>query len=115
MEKSNAPPQRGCRLGRRRIPWIWIIIASCIMIAIIILAACLGALLPRHNNVAGPTVKLAYGSYKGTRLQAGVDQYLGMRFAAPPTGNNRWRAPAAAQKFSGTQNATDVRIPSIGK
>ncbi|KAJ7890194.1 Esta [Mycena olivaceomarginata] len=43
---------------------------------------------------ASPQVKLDYATYVGTSLAAGVNQFLGMRFAAPPLGNRRWRAPA---------------------
>ncbi|KAJ7193192.1 Alpha/Beta hydrolase protein [Mycena rebaudengoi] len=41
-----------------------------------------------------PQVKLDYATYIGTSLAAGVNQFLGMRFAGPPLGNRRWRAPA---------------------
>ncbi|KAJ7616042.1 aEsta [Roridomyces roridus] len=43
---------------------------------------------------AVPIVDLGYATYAGTSLSAGVDQFLGMRFAAPPVGHLRWRAPA---------------------
>jgi carboxylesterase type B len=43
---------------------------------------------------ASPQVELDYATYVGTSLAAGVNQFLGMRFAAPPLGNLRWRAPA---------------------
>ncbi|KAJ7766160.1 carboxylesterase estA [Mycena metata] len=43
---------------------------------------------------ASPQVKLDYATYVGTSLPVGVDQFLGMRFAAPPLGDRRWRAPA---------------------
>ncbi|KAK7018278.1 triacylglycerol lipase-like protein [Favolaschia claudopus] len=41
-----------------------------------------------------PQVELDYATYIGTPLVAGVNQFLGMRFAAPPIGSLRWRAPA---------------------
>ncbi|KAJ7625145.1 Alpha/Beta hydrolase protein [Mycena rosella] len=44
-------------------------------------------------TAASPQVKLDYATYVGTSLAAGVNQFLGMRFAAPPLGNRRWRAP----------------------
>jgi len=40
-----------------------------------------------------PTVNLGYATYQGVALDDGVNQFLGMRYAAPPTGNLRWRAP----------------------
>ncbi|KAJ7190379.1 Alpha/Beta hydrolase protein, partial [Mycena pura] len=39
-------------------------------------------------------VKLDYVTYVGTSLPAGVNQFLGMRFAAPLLGNLRWHHPA---------------------
>jgi acetylcholinesterase len=47
------------------------------------------------NDTQGTaTVDLGYSTYVGTQLAAGVNQYLGVRYAAPPTGELRWRAPA---------------------
>ncbi|KAJ7627439.1 carboxylesterase estA [Roridomyces roridus] len=44
-------------------------------------------------RAADPQVNLGYATYIGEALPAGVNQFLGMRFAAPPVGNLRWRAP----------------------
>ncbi|EKM56747.1 uncharacterized protein PHACADRAFT_207938 [Phanerochaete carnosa HHB-10118-sp] len=41
-----------------------------------------------------PLVNLGYTQYKGIALSNGVSQWLGMRFAAPPTGDLRFSAPA---------------------
>ncbi|KIY03260.1 uncharacterized protein Z520_01727 [Fonsecaea multimorphosa CBS 102226] len=38
-------------------------------------------------------VRLEYTSYKGTALPNGITQWLGMRYAAPPTGSLRFAAP----------------------
>jgi len=122
--QANAPD--------RKRKWTKIaLITAAVLIPIIILAACLGALLPKKhsssngssNNGAGSSsssgggsdstdnnknalVHLDYASYQGTQLEAGVNQYLGVRFAAPPIGNLRWRAPQPPVKVEGTQNAT---------
>ncbi|KAJ3467918.1 hypothetical protein MRS44_005482 [Fusarium solani] len=40
---------------------------------------------------ADPRVKLGYATYEGTSLNNGVNQFLGMRYAAPPLGDNRFR------------------------
>lgn len=56
-----------------------------------------------------PVVDLGYSTYKGVRLNAGVDQYLGMRYAAPPVGNLRFRAPQDPPRTNSTQNAFKVR------
>jgi len=42
-------------------------------------------------NPAPPRVHLGYATYEGTRLEIGVHQFLGMRYAAPPLGKNRFR------------------------
>ncbi|KIW27851.1 uncharacterized protein PV07_07552 [Cladophialophora immunda] len=42
---------------------------------------------------ADELVLLDYASYKGTALANGVTQWLGMRYAAPPTGSLRFAAP----------------------
>ncbi|KFY70659.1 hypothetical protein V498_10282, partial [Pseudogymnoascus sp. VKM F-4517 (FW-2822)] len=46
-----------------------------------------------QNTPSTPQVDLGYAQYQGSRLAIGVDQYLGMRFAAPPLGDLRFRAP----------------------
>ncbi|KFZ18670.1 hypothetical protein V501_01087 [Pseudogymnoascus sp. VKM F-4519 (FW-2642)] len=56
----------------------------------------------------GPVVDLGYSQYEGTALSSGVDQYLGMRFAAPPLGNLRFKAPAEPLTATGIQIATEV-------
>lgn len=40
-----------------------------------------------------PTVSLGYSSYQGTPYANGVSEWLGMRYAAPPTGALRFAAP----------------------
>ena len=40
-----------------------------------------------------PIVDLGYTQYQGTELANGITQWLGMRYAAPPVGNLRFRAP----------------------
>jgi hypothetical protein len=38
-------------------------------------------------------VDLGYSKYQGTNLGNGVSQWLGIRYAAPPLGDLRFRAP----------------------
>ena len=40
-----------------------------------------------------PVVKLSYATYVGTELANGVTQWLGLRYASPPLGDLRFRAP----------------------
>ncbi len=44
---------------------------------------------------------------------AGVRQYLGIPYAAPPIGPNRWRAPQPAAKWDGVKAATAFGLPCI--
>ena len=55
-----------------------------------------------------PLVNLSYASYKGTALSNGVTQWLGLRYAAPPLGNLRFRAPADPLKNDTIQLASEV-------
>jgi hypothetical protein len=69
------------------------------------------AVLPR--SAAGPIVDLGYSQYEGTTLSSGVNQYLGMRFAAPPLGDLRFRAPAEPLKTASVQPAKAVTISTF--
>lgn len=60
-----------------------------------------------HGTPKGPRVKLEYATYVGKSLQNGVDQFLGMRYAAAPVGDLRWRAPAPPEK-QGVELAQEV-------
>ncbi|RMZ35177.1 hypothetical protein D0859_00686 [Hortaea werneckii] len=50
-----------------------------------------------HGEDISTVADLGYTKYEGLRLEpASVNQWLGMRFAAPPTGDLRWKAPQPA-------------------
>ncbi|KAK0482568.1 Alpha/Beta hydrolase protein [Armillaria novae-zelandiae] len=55
-----------------------------------------------------PVIDLGYARYRGTLDPAGSNntQFLGIRFAAPPTGSLRWQAPRTPGFVAGIQNAT---------
>ncbi|KAJ0291174.1 hypothetical protein COL940_000362 [Colletotrichum noveboracense] len=61
-------------------------------------------------NLPRVAVDLGYANYSGNVLPSGVNQFLGMRYAAPPIGNLRWRAPQDPEKKEGTTDAIEVRI-----
>lgn len=67
-----------------------------------------GALRARQNPA--PVVDLGYASYRGVRLDAGVDEYLGMRYAQAPLGDLRFRAPRKPLNVSGIQDASTVSV-----
>lgn len=57
-------------------------------------------------------VDLGYAQYQGTLLSSGITQYLGMRYASPPLGDLRFRAPQPPQSSNGVQNAQSVYTSS---
>ncbi|KZV68230.1 alpha/beta-hydrolase [Peniophora sp. CONT] len=66
--------------------------------------------LGRARVVAQTTVKtvdLGYATYQtDASIVDGVTSFLGIRFAAPPTGDQRFRAPQPPATIYGIQNAT---------
>ncbi|KAF4870681.1 putative secreted lipase [Colletotrichum siamense] len=75
-------------------------------------------------NLPRVAVDLGYANYSGNVLPSGVNQFLGMRYAAPPIGNLRWRAPQDPEKKEGTTDAiefgsiclaTDASYPTAGQ
>ena len=56
-----------------------------------------------------PLVDVGYTKYLGTALPNGISQWLGMRFASPPTGNLRFRSPIDPSVNNTIQAADQVR------
>jgi len=54
---------------------------------------------------AEPVVRTALGSVRGT-ARDGAALFSGIPYAAPPTGERRWRAPAPARPWTGIRDAT---------
>jgi para-nitrobenzyl esterase len=56
-----------------------------------------------------PTVTLETGVLEGTRFSSAPNEiaFLGVRYAAPPLGELRWKPPQPAEKWSGTRQATE--------
>jgi hypothetical protein len=73
-------------------------------------SAAVGSVVPhiRQEYTSSPTVSLDYATYQGVRLPAGVDQFLGMRYAAAPLGDLRFRGPKDPETVSGVQDASSV-------
>ena len=53
---------------------------------------------------AAPIVRIPQGMLAGLR-QGSVAAFLGIPYAAPPIGRNRWRAPQPAPRWEGTRSA----------
>ena len=60
--------------------------------------------LPAH--AAGTTVRTDTGFVSGTVTDA-QRTFQGIPFAAPPTGENRWRDPQPAQPWQGVRKAVE--------
>jgi para-nitrobenzyl esterase len=54
---------------------------------------------------ANPIVRIDDGLVRGTTAGT-VDEFLGIPYAAPPTGNLRWRPPAPPTSWEGVRDAT---------
>ncbi|KAL8687313.1 MAG: hypothetical protein Q9224_005191 [Gallowayella concinna] len=85
------------------------LIALLSSIVVVALALGLGLGLRLHHGLkatpVGPIVDLGYARYRGFN-SSGVSQWLGMRYAATPTGKLRFAAPAPPHRQKGVQSAT---------
>ena len=62
----------------------------------------------------GTEVDLGYARYAGMQVNSDVLAFLGMRYAAPPMGELRWRAPVEPPSINSTQDANTVRFAIRG-
>lgn len=68
-----------------------------------------------HGTPLSTTVDLGYSTYEGTRLEpANILQYLGIRFAAAPLGDLRWRAPQDPVHTTSIQPADAFQPTCLG-
>lgn len=92
----------------------WIILATSTVLLALILALSLGLTLGREHhgggerNHLGAIVDLGYSQYQGDSYNQGVRAWLGVRYAAPPTGHLRFAAPQDPIANSTLQRATKV-------
>lgn len=64
--------------------------------------------LTRLTAAVGPVVDLGYSEYNGTALSSSITQWLGIRYAAPPLEDLRFRAPQEPPETTGIQSAQQV-------
>src|SRR5262245_40838995 len=57
--------------------------------------------IPSHSNRILPLLRLPYATYRASQYDANDDIYTftNIRFAAPPTGQNRFKRPARPKKM----------------
>jgi para-nitrobenzyl esterase len=55
---------------------------------------------------SAPTVTLRTGQVRGVQLRAGVEAFLGIPYAAAPTGRRRWAAAEPAAPWTGVRDAS---------
>ncbi|GJJ10739.1 hypothetical protein Clacol_004966 [Clathrus columnatus] len=82
-------------------------------IALLRLSSLLTA-LASPSNTTGPIVDLGYSVYQGSAQSNGQNQFLGIRFAAPPLGDLRFRKPHPPLNTSGIQPATEFGPICLG-
>lgn len=71
------------------------------LIAVLLVCAAAAASRAQSN----PLVNVTGGQIRGAALAGGA-VFKGIPFAAPPTGERRWREPAAVQPWTGVRDAT---------
>lgn len=67
--------------------------------------ACAFALPIAHAAPSSPLVRIAQGALRGVVDQE-IESFRNIPYVAPPVGELRWRAPAAAPHWSGERDAT---------
>ena len=65
-----------------------------------------------HADSTSLVVATTAGKIRGT-ASAGLRQFKGIPYAAPPVGPNRWRAPQPTPKWDGVKAATEFGLPCI--
>ncbi len=92
------------RMRRRRRAALFAV--SAVSVAATVLTVGIGsAVASPASGGANPIVRIDDGLVRGTTAGT-VDEFLGIPYAAPPTGNLRWRPPARLASWEGVRDAT---------
>jgi para-nitrobenzyl esterase len=62
---------------------------------------------PARADAPGDRLTTANGVVEGARTDAGIRVFRGIPFAAPPTGELRWKAPQPVASWTGVRKAVD--------
>lgn len=82
------------------------------LLAIPFAAVALASAAQAQVPVVTPIVETAHGRVQGLK-DDGVDAFLGLRYAAPPVGPNRFRAPQPLERWDGIWDATALGAPCM--
>ncbi|TFK35580.1 Carboxylesterase [Crucibulum laeve] len=75
---------------------------------LLLIPSSLGAVIDIDAPAATNVIDLGYATYQGSFNQNTTNtQFLGIRFAAPPTGTLRWREPQQPATIAGVQLANE--------
>jgi para-nitrobenzyl esterase len=84
---------------------VWSVGSAAAVAATVLVAGASGAVASPASGSANPVERIDGGLVRGADA-AGVRSFLGLPYAAPPTGNLRWRPPQPAAAWSGVRDAT---------
>jgi len=90
----------------RRLRQAALFAVSAVGVAATVLGAGAGSAVASSTSAtANPIARTDGGLVRGAAV-AGMDSFLGLPYAAPPTGNLRWRPPQPAAAWSGVRDGT---------
>lgn len=75
------------------------------ILALAIVCAAIGCAPRLVSGSVSPIVTVAEGKLKGVVVDS-VQAFLGIPYAAPPVGTQRWRSPAPAERWIGERDST---------
>ncbi|MFD0318817.1 carboxylesterase/lipase family protein [Streptomyces flavalbus] len=100
----TTPPARNGPLPR------WTTRLGALIAALLLSAVGMAAVPARAAD--GPTVTTHYGQVRGTADETAAS-YLGIPYAAPPVGANRWKPPSPPRPWTGVRDATSPGNPCV--
>lgn len=114
---SLSPKGKLAQSRRNRPRLFWSCVAGLLLIVMLIPALVCGlyfGLAHEKKSSIPLTVDLGYSKYQGSNVENGVTQWLGIRYAAAPVGDLRFRAPRDPTANTTLQIANKVCISVFG-
>ncbi len=68
---------------------------------VLIVICCFLSIVGNTQNSNAPQVLTKNGKVEGVKEQSGIIAFKGIPFAAPPVGDNRWKAPQSVKNWTG--------------